>query len=58
MTDDNNSQQLDRADTRVRHDEGISGAIREFNRPDKVWGFRHASSSCWPRSYLGCFYFA
>ncbi len=30
MTDDNNSQQLDRADTRVRHDEGISGAIREF----------------------------
>ena len=30
MTDDNNSQQLDRADTRVRHEEGISGAIREF----------------------------
>lgn len=30
MTDHNNSQQLDRADTRVRHDEGISGAIREF----------------------------
>jgi D-xylose transport system permease protein len=30
MTDENNSQQLDRADTRVRYDEGISGALRDL----------------------------
>lgn len=30
MTDQQTSAQLDRADTRVRHDEGISGAIRTF----------------------------
>ena len=30
MTDQQTSAQLDRADTRVRHDEGIAGAIRTF----------------------------
>ena len=58
MTDDNNSQQLDRADTRVRHDEGISGAIREFIDRTRSGDLGMLSSSCWPRSYLGCFYFA
>lgn len=30
MTDNTGSSQLDRADTRVRHDEGIAGAVRAF----------------------------
>ena len=58
MTDENNSQQLDRADTRVRYDEGNFRRTTRFNRPNKVWGFGHTSSSCWPHSYIGRFYFA